>query len=205
MPAIRVVSADAGRRVRAALVAIVLTGCGVSGYGPIDSDVPNFVPPAGVGGPEIRTTTPDGAMFPGVEGSVLFVRLVKPDGETILDRPFAWPSDRQRVPAGTYMMSAYFRTCVGNCGNLDVEGGAFCEEDLVLGPSVTVEIHVMPEQPCAMDDVPYHERLPRCRCCAQQAASATDGIRTDRGPRLRGAVARGPSCGEAGALSLGGR
>lgn len=91
----------------------------------------------------IETEGSEDAILPGVEGSVLFARLVDENGATVLDRPFEWPSDRQPIPPGSYALTVYWRTCVGNCGRLDGES-AFCEQDVIVPAGGRIHVFVTP-------------------------------------------------------------
>ena len=132
------------RVVRLGLVALALVGCvGLDpyGYGPLDPDAANIVPRTGFDAATVVTTAPPNSIPPGVEGSVLFIRLVDRDGDVVLDRPFAWPSDKQSVPSGDYTLVAYWRVCDGNCGNLSGES-PICEGEVTLaaGDRVVVDV-----------------------------------------------------------------
>ena len=91
----------------------------------------------------IETEGSEDAILPGVEGSVLFARLVDQDGATVLDRPFEWPSDRQPIPPGQYSLTVYWRTCVGNCGRLDHES-PFCQHDVSVPTGERIHVSVTP-------------------------------------------------------------
>ena len=127
--------------------AVVLAGCGIeTGYGgPLDPSAAHIVPRTGNDAAVLETTAAADAMLPGVEGSVLFVRLVDAEGTTILDRAFAWPSDRQHIPPGAYGLTVYWRGCVGNCGNLDPES-PFCTDEIAVAAMGRVVIDIVPRQ-----------------------------------------------------------
>jgi len=134
------------RRTGACLVlTVLLVACESVGIGTIDPSAPRVVPAVGPDAALVQTTGAADAMTPGVEGSVLFVRLVAPGGGVVLDRPSAWPSDRERVPPGEYAMTVYFRGCNGNCGMLEGED-RFCIHDITLAPNDRLEVHVEPNQ-----------------------------------------------------------
>jgi hypothetical protein len=91
----------------------------------------------------IETEGSEDAILPGVEGSVLFARLVHQNGATVLDRPFEWPSDKQAIPPGRYALTVYWRTCVGNCGRLDGES-PFCKQDVSVPAGGRIHVFVTP-------------------------------------------------------------
>lgn len=109
----------------------------------LDSDAANVVPRTGADAASVVTSAPADSRTPGVEGSILFIRLVAPDGTVVLDRPFDWPTDEQRVPPGNYGLSGYWRTCSGNCGSLDPEA-PFCDANVTLAPGSRVVVDVVP-------------------------------------------------------------
>ena len=129
---------------------------------PLDATAANIVPFVIFDAAVIETSGAEDAMWPGLEGAVLFVRLVDERGVTVVDRPIDWPSDRQPVPPGDYALTAYFRTCSGNCSILDGED-RFCEHDLVLSPKHVVEVHIVPSNllpgsTCSIDRSPEADR-----------------------------------------------
>ena len=89
---------------------------------------------------QVLTSAGRGFMTPGVEGSLLFVRLVAPDGEVVMDTQFAWPADSRTVPAGSYRVAAYFRVCTGNCGNLSEGELPLCDVEVDLAPGGSLEL-----------------------------------------------------------------
>ena len=92
----------------------------------------------------MHTYAKPGSMTPGLEGSVLFVRLTDPGGVVVLDAEFEWPEASRSVPAGTYDASAYFRVCGGNCGNLDPGEMTICTSDditLAAGDTLLVDLY----------------------------------------------------------------
>lgn len=112
------------------------------GY-PLDPDAANIVPIVGLDAARITVSSPPDTHPPGVEGSVLFVRLTDIHGGRILDRPFSWSSDEQPVPPGDYHVTVYMRVCDANCGNLDPEG-EICRIDAKLQPRGTLAIEMFP-------------------------------------------------------------
>jgi hypothetical protein len=111
----------------------------------LDPDAPSVVPLPGPDAAVLATQVdPPDAIPPGVEGSVLFIRLTDPAGHRILDRPFTWSKDEQRIPPGTYALSAYLMVCDANCGNLDGESPAFCKADITALPGRRIEVTVTP-------------------------------------------------------------
>ncbi len=110
----------------------------------IDPPGPHIVPVVSRDAAEVRTSAPEDAGPPGIEGAILFVRLTDSGGSTVLDRAFAFPSDRQTVPAGEYEVIAYWRYCAGNCGRLDPGESPFCDDRVALTPSSSLLIHVLP-------------------------------------------------------------
>lgn len=97
-----------------------------------DPDAPHLEPPITLNGATIETSAAPGSITPGVEGSLLFVRLRAPDGTIIMDTEFDWPHDERKVPPGTYGFKAYFRGCDGNCGNLSRYESRLCNSDAVI-------------------------------------------------------------------------
>lgn len=122
-----------------------VAGSAVQGRFALDSTAANVVPWVLFDGAVIETTASDDAMTPGVEGSVLFVRMVHDGGTTVLDRPFDWPADEQRISPGRYDLTAYWRTCVGNCSNLDGED-RFCEHDVTVAAGGRIRVGISTSQ-----------------------------------------------------------
>ena len=112
---------------------------------PLDLTAANVVPWVLFDSAVIETTASDDAMTPGVEGSVLFVRMVDDGGATVLDRPFDWPADEQRILAGRYDLTVYWRGCSGNCGQLDGED-RFCEHDVTVAAGGRIRVAITPSQ-----------------------------------------------------------
>ncbi|HEX5039627.1 MAG TPA: hypothetical protein VFW95_05785 [Candidatus Limnocylindria bacterium] len=79
----------------------------------------------------------------GMEGTLYFVRVVSPSGRVVLEREWDWPGMDQQVPPGAYQVTAYSRTCDGNCGSLD-PATLSCTVDILAEPSMsyTVTYHV---------------------------------------------------------------
>lgn len=109
----------------------------------LDPTAANIVPFVLFDTATIETEGSEGAILPGVEGSVLFVRLVDEDGATVLDRPFEWPTDRQPIAPGRYALTVYWRGCVANCGRLDNED-RFCEQDVSVTAGRRIHVFVIP-------------------------------------------------------------
>ena len=131
-----------------AAIGIFTAGCGTSLFGDpwggLDPDAARIVPAAGPDPATVATTADADSAMLGTEGSVLFIRLRSPDGEIVLDRAFAWPSDEQLVPPGEYTITAYSRGCDGNCGKLSDESPPVCEANVDLVADGRVVVHVIP-------------------------------------------------------------
>ena len=112
---------------------------------PLDPSAANVVPFVGLDSAIIETVGAEEGLTPGVEGSVLFVRLVSPEGSTVLDRPFEWPADQQRISPGQYALNVYWRGCNGNCGDLSDEN-SFCEEGVSVASGGRIRVTVTPSQ-----------------------------------------------------------
>ena len=126
----------------------IVVGCGISLFGDpwggLDPDAARIVPATGPDAATVATTAEPDSRMPGLEGSVLFIRLTSPDGGIVLDRPFEWPSDEQFVPPGDYTITAYMRGCNGNCEKLSGESPPICEGNVHLGAEDRVVVHVIP-------------------------------------------------------------
>ena len=122
-----------------------LAGCAVVLFDPetIDPSAPRVVPDVGDDAAVVATFAAEDSLTPGVEGSVLFVRLTDPGGMLVLDRPFEWPRDEQLVPPGDYTMLVYFRGCNGNCSMLSGEFPV-CEHEITLNAGDRLGIGVEP-------------------------------------------------------------
>lgn len=114
-------------------LAVLLVGC--VGVHPI----------VGVPAGELVTSAPEGAHTPGVEGSVLVVQLVDSAGRTMVHRPFAFPSDRQPIPAGDYVVRASWRDCVGSCASLGAPQ-PFCELPVTVRAGQQVTVLISPSE-----------------------------------------------------------
>ena len=86
--------------------------------------------------PILRIEASGSAPF-GIEGTLFFVRVVSPSGKVVMEREWQWPSMNHRIPPGAYQVTAYARTCDGNCGLLDPPGDS-CTVDLLAEPSMTL-------------------------------------------------------------------
>ena len=69
----------------------------------------------------------------GIEGAVAFVRAHAPDGTPVVDRAVSLDGETIRIPAGDYVLVAYYRPCDRNCGLLDPPKD-FCTVEGVLEP-----------------------------------------------------------------------
>lgn len=137
-----------------AIIGMVLSGGLSVNRLRLDPDAAHIVPPAGSSPATVVTTAPADSRTPGMEGSILFIRLTAPDGKIVLDRPFAWPTDKQPVPRGEYTLLAYFRGCDGNCGVLSAES-PICDGQITAdrGDRVVVRViarDLMPGSECSI-------------------------------------------------------
>ncbi|HJP72548.1 MAG TPA: hypothetical protein VJ975_12595 [Candidatus Limnocylindria bacterium] len=55
----------------------------------------------------------------GIEGAILFLKATDANGVVVLDRMVDGDGDLERIPPGDYSLTAYYRTCDGNCAVLD--------------------------------------------------------------------------------------
>lgn len=55
----------------------------------------------------------------GIEGAILFLKASDANGVVVLDRMVDGEGDLERIPPGDYTLTAYYRTCDGNCAVLD--------------------------------------------------------------------------------------
>jgi len=139
------------RRIAIAVAVLVAIGLGAAfgsvvrfrGGQPLDSTAANVVPWVLFDGAVIETSGSGDAMTPGVEGSVLFVRMVDDGGTTVLDRPFDWPADEQPISAGRYDLTVYWRGCNGNCGQLEGED-RFCDHDVTVATGGRIRVAITP-------------------------------------------------------------
>lgn len=69
----------------------------------------------------------------GIEGAVAFVRAQAPDGTPVVDRAVSLDGETIGIPAGDYVLVAYYRPCDRNCGLLDPPKD-FCTVEGVLEP-----------------------------------------------------------------------
>ena len=116
---------------------------------PLDPSAANVMPKSGADHAMLETSVPPDMMPPGIEGAVLFVRLVDSQQRTILDRPFQWPTDSQAIPPGPYALTAYWRVCDGSCSYLDAEGD-FCQVDVVAAPGGLVKVDIVRTTACTV-------------------------------------------------------
>ncbi len=115
----------------------------------LDPSAANVVPNSGADHATLETSVPPNTLAPGLEGAVLFVRLVDPQGQTALDRPFEWPADSQAIPPGSYALTTYWRGCDGSCSRLSAESD-FCQADVVAAPGSTIKVKVVPSWHCTI-------------------------------------------------------
>jgi hypothetical protein len=62
--------------------------------------------------------------------------VVSPSGRVVLERDWEWPGVDQRIPPGAYQVTAYSRTCDGNCDVVDPASFS-CTIDVLAEPSFT--------------------------------------------------------------------
>jgi hypothetical protein len=96
---------------------------------------PEVIPAVGEGAPLLRIDA-SGPMPMGIEGTMFFVRVTSPTARVVLERTWEWPVLEQRIPPGAYQVTAYARTCDGNCESLDPTMLS-CTIDDVAAPSGT--------------------------------------------------------------------
>jgi hypothetical protein len=77
----------------------------------------------------------------GIEGAAQFLKATTPQGTVVLDRIVSQDGDQERLPAGEYVLTAYYRTCDGSCNVLDPPH-SFCSVDAVLEPNDTLQLVV---------------------------------------------------------------
>jgi hypothetical protein len=109
---------------------------------PLDPTAADVVPFVAFDAAVVETVAAGNGRTPGIEGSVLFVRMVSDVGATVLDRPFDWPTDQQRISPGRYALTVYWRTCSGNCGHLDPEN-RFCEQNVSVSAGGRIRVLVI--------------------------------------------------------------
>jgi len=116
---------------------------------PLDPSAANVAPKVGPDHAMLETSVAPDTLPPGIEGAVLFVRLVDAAGTTVLDRPFAWPADARAVRPGNYALTAYFRGCDGSCTQLSGESD-FCQADLWAKSGDVIKVEVVPSWHCTV-------------------------------------------------------
>ena len=90
--------------------------------------------------PEVDSTSPllrieaSGTAPEGFEGTLFFVRVMSTTSQIVLEREWQWPSMEQQIPPGAYQVTAWARTCDGNCGSLDPPIVS-CTVDILAEPS----------------------------------------------------------------------
>lgn len=125
---------------------MLLTACAASYFGsPLDPTAAHLEPRAGRDAARLETIGSSENLTPGIEGAVLFVRLMDDTKTTIMDTYFRWPTDGKAIPAGRYQLSAYWRPCDGNCGLLDAPI-PFCHDRFEVEPSGRVEVRLVAGQ-----------------------------------------------------------
>jgi hypothetical protein len=102
---------------------------------PAHERAPEVIPETDATAPTLQIEA-SGQPPTGIEGATYFVRVVSPTGTVVLEREWQWPSFEQNVRPGTYKVTAYSRTCSGNCAFL---GPAMlsCTVDILAEPSMT--------------------------------------------------------------------
>jgi hypothetical protein len=84
----------------------------------------------------------------GVEGAVLFLKASDATGHVVLDRMVDGDGDLEPIPPGDYTVTAYYRTCDGDCTVLD-EAREFCSMEASLQPNGRYRLTVIGgPQPC---------------------------------------------------------
>lgn len=78
----------------------------------------------------------------GIEGAVLFLKAADADGVIVLDRMVNGDGDLERIPAGEYTLTAYYRACDGNCAVLD-RAQDFCSMEASFQPNGRHELTVV--------------------------------------------------------------
>jgi len=96
---------------------------------------PEVIPPVEATAPTLRIEA-SGTAPMGIEGTLFFVRVMSPTSRIVLEREWQWPSMEQQVPPGSYQVTAWARTCDGNCDLLDPPTLS-CTVDLLAEPSFT--------------------------------------------------------------------
>jgi hypothetical protein len=115
---------------------------------------PEVIPTVGEGAPRLRIDA-SGPRPMGIEGTLFFVRVTSPTARVVLERTWEWPELEQEIPPGAYQVTAYARTCDGNCELLDPTMLS-CTIDLVAEPSGTYtmswEVHERGTARCRLLD-----------------------------------------------------
>jgi len=126
------------------LLGAMVAGCSSYFDMPLDASAAHVEPWVGHHGAVLETTVPEGSRPMGVEGSVLFFRLLNEHGRTVMDTFFQWPRDAKEIPAGHFSLVGYWRGCNGNCGNLSAPSAPFCRGELDVAPGDVISVLVFP-------------------------------------------------------------
>jgi hypothetical protein len=70
----------------------------------------------------------------GIEGAVEFLQATNAEQDVVLDAVIDEGGATVQMTPGTYRLTAYYRTCDGNCGFLDPPD-TFCSADATLAPN----------------------------------------------------------------------
>ena len=122
----------------------------------------DVIPTVDASAPRLRIEASGNAPI-GIEGTLFFVRALSPSGKIVLHRDWDWPSLSQQVPPNAYQLTAYARTCDGNCDNLDPPFLS-CTVDVLAEPSMTYTMsYVVAESgriSCDVQSQPAHDHHP---------------------------------------------
>jgi hypothetical protein len=106
---------------------------------------------------DVGFVEPDQPVMLGIEGTIFFLRSHDGAADPTLDRILQQPEHRLEVPVGEQTLTAYYRTCNGNCGGLDGPRDlCSIETDLEAGRSyrLTIELEGQERATCALSDRP---------------------------------------------------
>jgi hypothetical protein len=81
-------------------------------------------------------------MVLGIEGAIFFVMSHDADGAVVLDAVVPFEGGVVNAPAGQQSLSAYYRTCSGNCSRLDPPS-IFCTTDASLEAGAQYDLAVV--------------------------------------------------------------
>lgn len=101
-------------------------------------------PPGGPDDAEVDAVFEDQELL-GIEGAIYFLKATDPQGTVVLDRMVSQDGDQERLPQGDYVLTAYFRTCDGNCASLG-EAEVFCSVEKMLAPNESYRLVVSVSQ-----------------------------------------------------------